>query len=129
MPEDVERIPVIEERLRVTKHASPIERVTVRTRPDEEQVIVRDEVRREQVDLVRVPIGREVAVAPSVRTEGDLTIVPILEERIVVEKRLFLVEELHLRRTATVDVVDTPVTLRSTKVDIERETLDPQETE
>lgn len=120
-------IPIVEEQARVIKHAAATERVTVHTAPDEEQVVLRDEVRREHVDVTRVPIDREVAQAPAVRTEGDVTIVPVLEERLVVEKRLFLVEELHLRRSVRVEPVEIPATVRRTRVEIEREDLDSQE--
>jgi hypothetical protein len=37
-------------------------------------------------------MGRMVETAPEIRTEGDVTILP------VVEKRLILKEELHIRR-------------------------------
>ena len=46
-----------------------------------------------------MPIDRQVDVAPKIRIEGDLTIVPVLEEILVVEKRLILKEEVHIRRT------------------------------
>jgi len=113
-------IPIVEEEARITKRVTDIERVTVRVATDEEQVFVQDELRHEQVVVSRVPIGREVAEAPVPRTEGDLTVIPVLEERLVVEKRLFLVEELHLRRTVSLDPVEIPTTLRRTRVEVER---------
>ena len=122
------RVPRIEEEARITKRVVDTEHVSVRTFTDEEQVVLRDEVTHEQVEVTRVPFDREVAEAPAVRTEGDLTIVPVLEERLVVEKRLFLVEELHLRRTATTRPVEIPATVRRTRVEIDREPLNPQET-
>jgi stress response protein YsnF len=127
MPDDL-RIPIIEEEARVIRRATEIERVTVHIGAEEEQVFLRDELRHEQVEVVRVPVGREVAEAPPVRTEGDLTIVPVLEERLVVQKRLFLVEELHLRRTVVTENVELPTTLRRTRVDIERQTPNEGET-
>ena len=121
------RIPIVEEEARVVKRATDIERVTVRVATEEEQVFLRDELRHEQVEVSRVPVDREVAEAPAVRTEGDLTIVPVLEERLVVEKRLFLVEELHLRRRTVTEEVELPTTVRRTRVDVERR--DPNEEE
>jgi stress response protein YsnF len=93
----------------------------------EEKVVVRDALRREHVEVTRVPVDREVAEAPPIRSEGDVTIVPVLEERLVVEKRLFLVEELHLRRMVTTEGVELPATLRRTHVEVERTQLDQQE--
>jgi len=126
MPDEL-RIPIIEEEAHVIRRATEIERVTVHIGAEEEQVFLRDELRHEQVEVVRVPVGRQVAEAPPVRTEGDLTIVPVLEERLVVEKRLFLVEELHLRRTVVTENVELPTTLRRTRVDVERQTLNEGE--
>jgi stress response protein YsnF len=126
MPDEL-RIPIIEEEARVVKRATDVERVTVNIASEEEQVFLRDELRHEQVEVVRVPVGREVAEAPPVRTEGDLTIVPVLEERLVVGKRLFLVEELHLRRTVVTESVELPTTLRRTRVDVERQTINNEE--
>lgn len=45
-------------------------------------------------------------MAPEIRTEGDVTIVPVLEEVLVVEKRLVLKEELHIRRRVAAETVE-----------------------
>ena len=90
------RIPIVQEEAHVFKRAVTTDRVTVRTSADEHQVVIRDELWRGHVTVDRVAIEREVTEAPPVRTEGEVTIVPVVEERLVVEKRLFLVEELRL---------------------------------
>lgn len=123
MSDDVQHIPVIEEEVHVAKRTVVTGRVTVRTTPETEHVTVADEVRREHVEVVRVPVDREVAEAPPIRSEGDVTVVPVIEERLVVEKRLFLVEELHLRRTTSSRPVEMPTTLRRTRVEVERENI------
>jgi stress response protein YsnF len=120
-------IPIIQEEAYVTKRAVETEHVRVQTSLVEDNVVVRDRLRREHVEVTRVPVDHEVAEAPPIRTEGDVTIVPVLEERLVVEKRLFLVEELHLRRTVATEDVEFPATLRRTYVEVERTQLDQQE--
>ena len=122
MPDDI-RLPIIEEEAHVLKRATEVEHVTVRTVPEQEQVVVRDEVRREQVEIRRVTIEREVERAPAIREEDGVTIIPVLEERLVVEKRLFLVEEVHVVRTAQAETVELPTMLRRTRVDVERTDL------
>jgi stress response protein YsnF len=121
------RIPIVEEEATVVKRSVETERVSVRTSSEEQHVVVRDEVRREHVEVTRVAKDEEVADVPSIRVEGDVTIVPVLEERLVVEKRLFLVEELHLRRAVDHQNVELPITLRRTRVEVEREDLEQQE--
>jgi len=121
------RIPIVEEEAHILKRSVETERVNVRTSSEEEQVIVRDRLYSQQVKITRVAKDQEVTEAPAIRVEGDLTIVPILEERLVVEKRLFLIEELHMQRTYHSEAVEVPTTLRRTRVDVEREDLKDRE--
>lgn len=96
-------------------------RVSVRTESSEE--IAQAELEGETVEVTHVPIDQIVEEAPPVRTEGDVTIFPIIEEVLVVEKRLNLREEIHVRRHATRETVETPVTLRRQHAVVER--IDP----
>lgn len=120
-------IPIVQEEAHVSKRVVETEHVRVHTFAEEERVVVQDELFREHVEVTRVPVDRQVAEAPSIRTEGDVTIVPVLEERLIVEKRLFVVEELHLRRAVTTEPVSVPATLRRTQVEVTRNDLDQQE--
>lgn len=120
---DQVRIPIVEEQAHLLKQEVAREHVGVRTSTDERQVVVRDHINSEHVDVTRIPKDEEVRHAPPIRVEGDVTIVPVLEERLVVEKRLFLVEELHLRRVVRSEEIAVPTTLRRTHVEIEREDL------
>ncbi len=76
----------------------------------------------DSVDVRRVPVDRIVSVAeaPQTRQEGDTTIIPILEEVLVVEKRVRIKEELHITRTVREETVSDQVVLRSEDVTIER---------
>lgn len=125
MPErtEPERIPLTEERLVVDKRAVATSRVRVRTRVEEEKVWVREDLEREEVDVVRVPVDQEVDHIPQIRVENDVLIVPVVEEVMVVERRLVLKEELHVRRTTHVERVEQPVVLRRTRAEVEREDL------
>jgi stress response protein YsnF len=68
-----------------------------------------------------VPIDRLVDVAPAIRTEGDVTIIPVVEEILVVETKLVLKEEVHIRRTLTKETVEQSVTLRKQRAIVERD--------
>lgn len=93
-------------------------RVTKHVRQWEEQI---DEPRLQQnVNITRVPLNKPVAEPPSVRSEGSTTIIPVLEEVLVVEKRLMLKEEIHITTRQTEEVNPQTVTLRSEEVEIER---------
>ncbi|WP_280140020.1 DUF2382 domain-containing protein [Rhizobium sp. Root1204] len=92
--------------------------VTVGTHTQLCDEIATAQLERRIVEVIRVPMDIEVDYAPSMRTEGDVTIVPVFEERMV--KRLFLVEEVHLRQQTTSKTLDIPITLRKQSVSIER---------
>lgn len=124
--QDEKIIPVLEETARVIKHDAPAAKVSVRTITEEYDDVVRDVLKHESVDVQRVAVGREVASAPPVRTEDGVTIVPVLEERLIIEKRLVLKEELHIRRSSVEEPVEAPVTLRRQRVEVERTKAEPE---
>ena len=77
---------------------------------------------RDAIEVKRVPVDRIVALsdAPSARQEGDTFIVPVLEEILVVEKRLRIKEEVHITRTARQEQYADTVVLRTEHVEVER---------
>ena len=93
-----EIIPLVEETATVDKRQVITGRVRVQTVTDTVEELAHADVQRETVEVTRVPIDKVVETAPEIRTDGDVTIVPVLEEVLVVEKRLVLKEELHIRR-------------------------------
>ncbi len=116
----VERIPIAEEEVRVGKRSVTTGKVRVSTHVDVVQEPVRASLAEEIVEVTRVPVGREIDRAPEVRTENGVTIVPVIEEILVVEKRLVLKEELHIRRNTQTEDVEIPVELRKQRVEVER---------
>ena len=75
---------------------------------------------RQVVDVTRVPVDRLIEEVPDVRTEGDTTIVPVVEERFVVVKQLVLKEELHIRHRTERETVQPSITLRRQSAVVER---------
>lgn len=118
---NIERIALVEETLSVAKNVVETGRVRIRTFVDEEQVVLHDALARDIVDVERVAVGKRVEAAPSAREEGDFLIIPVIEERLVVEKHLFLVEELRIHRSTTSIPVDVPATRRVMRAVVERE--------
>jgi stress response protein YsnF len=117
-------IPVVEETVTVGKRQVVTGHVRVRTVTDMVEEMAHAAVQREDGEVTRVPIDKVVETAPEIRTEGDITIVPVLEEVLVVEKRLVLKEELHIRRRVETETVEAPVTLRRQRAIVEREAPD-----
>jgi stress response protein YsnF len=77
---------------------------------------------RDEVQVSHVPVDRIVPLdqAPATRYEGDTLVVPILEEVLVVERRLRIKEELHITRTRHEERHAETVLLRSEQVSVER---------
>ena len=121
---DTEVIPLVEETVRVGKREVRGGTVRVRTVVDTVEELARAELHGEKVDVTRVPVDREIDRAPEVRTEDGVTIIPVVEEVLVVEKRLVLKEELHVRRQQTTENVEVPVTVRRQRAVVERVTPD-----
>ena len=120
-----ERIPLVEERLHVSTRAVETGRVRVRTVVDEQTEYARADLFRDAVRVDRVPIDREVTAVPIVREEGDTLIFPVVEEVLVIEKRLVLKEEVRVTRTRSTEAFEQPVTVRSTRAVVDR--LTPQD--
>jgi uncharacterized protein (TIGR02271 family) len=122
-PEDLTeqiRVPVIEEELEVGKRRVEGARVSVRTVPRERDELVEQPLESMEVEVERIAINRQIDSAPDVRNEGETLVIPVVEERLVVEKRLFLREEIHVHRRRTVTRFRQNVTLRSQEVIVER---------
>ncbi len=117
--EDVRVIPVVQEEVTVGKRMveTGITRVTKKVREREE--VISEPLRHEKVRVSRVPINRYVEKPLPVRQEGGTIIVPILEEVLVVEKRLLLKEELHISKESKVVHEPRRVTLRGEEAIVE----------
>lgn len=113
-------IALAEEHLTVGKRTVETGRVRVRVLTDTETVTARASLFDQAVEIKHVPVGREVTQVPETRQEGDTTIIPVLEEVMVVEKRLVLIEEIHIRKVVTQSDVEQPIVVRRQKADVVR---------
>jgi len=124
-------LPLVEEEATIGKREVVTGRVHVRTVTETTEEILTETLASERVEVERVQVNRYVepgAAPPEPRVEGDTTILPVLEEVLVVEKRLLIKEELHITRHRTTEAVETPVTLRKQRAVVKREPADAQAT-
>ena len=113
-------LPLVAESAVVAKDTVTTGRVRVSTRVEERRELVSEALKHDDVDVERVTLGHVVQVAPEIRMDGDVLVYPIVEEILVVEKRLVLKEELRISRRSRVETVEHEVTLRSVHADVER---------
>jgi uncharacterized protein (TIGR02271 family) len=102
--------------VRKRKAGSMNVRKSVRTEREQ----VRVPRRREEVDVERVPVGREVAEAEI--GEDEEFVVQVFEEEVVVSKRVVLKEEIRLRKRVVEEVEVVEVDLRKEEVEIDDRT-------
>lgn len=113
-------VTLAEERASISTRVVEEATVRVSTRTESVDHIEQAELGIERIEVERRPVNAWVDAMPALREEGDLTILPVVEERLVVEKRLFLTEEVHIRRVRSTEKVGLPVTLRRQYAVVER---------
>ncbi len=74
----------------------------------------------EHAHIERVAVGAIVDAMPDIRQEGEVTIIPVVEEVLVVEKRLFLKQEIRVTRVRTSARHQETVVLRQQEAVVQR---------
>jgi uncharacterized protein (TIGR02271 family) len=113
-------VPVLVEDLEVQKRVVETGKVRITKVVHEHEEVIDEPLFREEVEVKRVPIHRVVDGPIPVRYEDETLIVSVIEETLVVEKRLVLKEEWHIRKRCVETHQPQRVTLRSEEAQIER---------
>ena len=112
---------LVTEELAVAKEKVETGRVRISTRTHEREALIDETLARERVEIETVPVGLQVHAVPEVRQEGDTTIVPVVEEVLVVERRLMLKEEIRIKRVRTTEHHQEKVMLRHQEAVVTRD--------
>ncbi|WP_426130449.1 YsnF/AvaK domain-containing protein [Pararhizobium sp. PWRC1-1] len=120
MADENTKIQLVEESVSIAKERVVTGRVRISTSSNSVEELTHATLAGVRVEVTREPVDREVDAIPQLRVEGDTTIIPIVKEIVVVEKRLLLVEEIRIRQIATSEDVTIPVTLRKQTATVER---------
>ncbi len=113
-------VPVIREELEVHKELRRTGTVRILKTIRELDELVTESLASEAVDVERVPMDLLVEAPPPIRTEGNVTIVPVVKEVLVVTKQLRVVEELRITKRQSISDYRENVTLRAEEVVVER---------
>jgi len=117
-------VPVVVEEVDVQKRRWETGGVRVHLAVKEREETVDEPLIRQEVQVDRVPINRPIDRPPAPREEGNVTIIPVVEEVLVVEKRLMLKEEVRITRRQFEAHEPQKVILRSEEPQIE--SIQPQ---
>jgi uncharacterized protein (TIGR02271 family) len=121
MSEEVAAIPLVEEQLSVAKRQVESGRVRIHVTVEEREELVSEDLLHDELQIERVSRNVRLSEVPHVRLEGNTTIVPVVEEVLVVEKALVLVEEIHICRRSVSETKQIPVTVRVERANVDRE--------
>ena len=117
---DREVIPLVEERAVILKRKKLTGGLRVRTVVRESEKVIDQPLTTDAVEVERVLLGRWVEAPIPIRQEGETTIITLLEEVAVVEKRLRATEEVRITRRRTTRQAAQHVTLRREEAVVER---------
>jgi uncharacterized protein (TIGR02271 family) len=113
-------VPVLVEELEVQKRLVETGKVRITKVVHEHETLVDEPLFHDKVAITRVPMQRVVDGPVPVREENGTTIISIVEEVLVVEKRLMLREEIHIHKQRIETHQPQRITLRSEEVRVER---------
>jgi uncharacterized protein (TIGR02271 family) len=113
-------VPIFAEELKIKREKVLTGGVRVHKTVEERTETVAEPVLQEQINVERIAVNQFITEAPPVRYEGDTMIVPLLEEVMVVEKRLVLREEIHITKTSERVQKPQEIVLRSEQATLER---------
>ena len=128
LPPSEHKITLQAEAVAVSRRAVPGATVRVETVTREREHGVDETVFKEDVEVERVPVGREISAPPEIVQTDELTIIPVVEEVVIVTRKLFLKEEIHIKRSRTPVQHQETVVLRNQEAVVTRhEPAEPQD--
>jgi uncharacterized protein (TIGR02271 family) len=91
-------LPLLGEELAIEKRLITKGRIVVARTTLEKERWIEDMLQREDVEVERVTIGREIDAVPAIQEDDALIVVPVVEEVLVTHRQLVLKEEVRVRR-------------------------------
>ncbi len=117
-------IPILEEEIKVTKKVVDTGVVNISKTIGESTEYLDIPLSNEEIVVNRIPKNEIIDIMPAAsRYEGDTMIIPVLKEVAVIEKRMMLVEEIHVTKIKTEKTETHEVTVRKEEVNITRKDL------
>lgn len=119
-------VPVVAEEAVVGVRTSVAETISVRLSTEAVDEVLEAQFAIEDVDVERVACDRVIDVVPEIRTEGDVTIIPVVGERAVIQRQLVLIEEVRVFRKRRGSTTELPVSLRRQRAEVTRQASPPK---
>jgi len=117
------RVPLHEEELIPEKRWVDLGELRIHKVVDTREELIREAVTRDDLLVERVPINQPLDAPIDTRVEDDWLVIPIMEEVIVVQKRLMLKEEIRIRKRQVTETQELHETVRSERAELEDATV------
>lgn len=115
-------VPVIEEQIGVEKKTVKTGSVHISKSVYKDEAIIEVPVSKEKVIVEKKVFNTYIETPPPpIRQEGDKTIISVVREVLVVEKRLMLTEEIHITKQKTEEIVEVKESLQKEEVTVKRQ--------
>ncbi|AOX20640.1 hypothetical protein A0U90_10430 [Kozakia baliensis] len=118
--QDAQILQLHEDRLTVERVAKVTGEVRISVKTDTHTQKIKENLVRENVTIEHIPVDAVVDELPQQRQDGNITIIPIVEEIIEVRKRYRVREEIHITRLVRHDLHEEMVDLRREEAVIQR---------
>ena len=121
--EQHEAIPLAEEQAEIGTTKVVDSRIRINRSTTTAEKLLEAEMWREEVEIKHIQKNEVLAEGyfPQVRQEGDVLIVPVIEEQVEIIRRHILREEVHIHRMRKSEQFQQSVTLRSQEIEINKE--------
>jgi uncharacterized protein (TIGR02271 family) len=114
-------LPVVEETVHVEKKTTETGKVKISKTVKVDTETVNLLQVQDEVQIERIPINEFVQTPPPpLRYEGNIIIIPVLQEVMVTEKRLLLIEEVRITKRKVESKESQEVALRKEELKVER---------
>jgi uncharacterized protein (TIGR02271 family) len=118
--ENTPSLNVLQEKANIDKRVVESGKVYIHKKVHETDEEIAVPVSHEAVTIKKIPVNKYVDAAPSVRNEGNTTIIPVIKEVLVIEKKLLLVEEVHVIKDIVEKTEEHTIPLRKEEIEVER---------
>jgi uncharacterized protein (TIGR02271 family) len=118
--ENAPSLNILQEEANIDKKIVESGKVYIHKKVQETNEEISVPVSHESVTIKKVTVNKYVDVAPSVRNEGNTTIIPVIKEVLVIEKKLLLVEEVHVIKEVIEKTEEHTIPLRKEEIEVER---------
>ncbi len=116
-------IPVIQEQLIVGTERIQTGKMTIHKRVVKEDVTVNEPMVYERYEIRHVPVNKISTAYPKAHHTEDTTIIPVVKEILVIEKRYQVVEEIHVTKVRGVTPHMQEITLLKEVVTIKKDSF------